>query len=89
MQEIPHPHNVLDRLKQNVDEKLGEYDISMKWYPSEHCDKTFTVILRRGNTDVKFNVLFKPDSYSITVGENCSEGLKRVMIDKLNQCIYN
>lgn len=85
---MPHPHNVLDLLKQNVDEKLGDDGISMDWYQSEQCDKTFTVILRRGNTDIKLNVLFKPDSYSITAGENCSDALMSVMIDKLNQCIY-
>lgn len=85
---MPHPHNVLDLLKQNVDVKLGDFGISMDWYQSEHCDKTFTVILRRGNTDIKLNVLFKPDSYSITAGENCSDALMSVMIDKLNQCIY-
>lgn len=88
MQKLQHPFNALDMMKQNVQEKLGHHGISFDWYQSEHCDKTFILMLKQRNTIVDFNVLFKPESYLLTAGNNCTDALMRVMTDKLDQCIY-
>jgi len=40
------------------------------------------------NVEVEFNVMFHPDSYSVSAGNNCSDELLDTMLEKLDACIH-
>jgi hypothetical protein len=85
---VRHPFNALDLLKDKVRDQLGSEGLSINWEQSEYCDKTFILMLRMRNVEVEFNVLFRPDSYSVSAGNNCSDALLDIMLEKLDACIY-
>jgi hypothetical protein len=85
---VRHPFNALDLLKEKVHEQLGHEGFSVNWEQSEYCDNTFILILRMRNVEIEFNVLFRPDSYSVSAGNNCSDELLHTMQEKLDACIH-
>ena len=88
MSRVRHPINALDLLKEKVREQLGHQGFSINWEQSEYCDKTFIIMLRMRNIEVEFNVLFRPDSYSVSASNNCTDMLLDIMLEKLDKCIH-
>uniref|UniRef100_A0A6C0CHV5 Uncharacterized protein n=1 Tax=viral metagenome TaxID=1070528 RepID=A0A6C0CHV5_9ZZZZ len=85
---IHHPYNALDTMKEKVREQLGPEGISFDWEQSEYCDKTFILMLRLRDVEIEFNLLFHPESYSITAANNCPDSLLNTMLEKLDACIH-
>ena len=85
---VRHPINALDTLKSAVRDQLGQEGFSLTWEQSEYCDKTFILMLRMRSIEVEFNILFRPDSYSVSAGNNCTDSLLDIMLEKLDKCIH-
>ena len=88
MSRVRHPINALYMLQKAVRDQLGQEGVSLTWEQSEYCDKTFILILRMRSIEVEFNVLFYPDSYSVSAGNNCTDSLLDIMLEKLDKCIH-
>jgi len=94
MPNVRNPHNALDELKAAVDDQLGQYGITMEWTQSEYCDQTFIVMVRMENTEIEINLLFYPESYSMTsrfphtTSDDTADRFIQVFREKLDQCVY-
>lgn len=85
---VRHPFNALDLLKEKVHEQLGHEGFSVNWEQSEYCDNTFILMLRMRNVEIEFNLRFREHSYSISAGNNCTDALLDIMLEKLDNCIH-
>jgi hypothetical protein len=75
-------------LQNAVRNQLGQEGFSLTWEHSEYCDNTYILMLRMRSIEVEFNVLFYPNSYSISAGNNCTDSLLDIMLEKLDKCIH-
>lgn len=85
---VRHPFNALDTLKDKVHEQLSQDGISMKWWQSEYCDRTYIIILQMRNIEVEFNLMFHEYTYSVSAGNECPDSLLDTMLEKLDACIH-
>lgn len=85
---VRHPINALHMLQNAVRNQLGQEGFSLTWEHSEYCDNTYILMLRMRSIEVEFNVLFYPNSYSISAGNNCTDSLLDIMLEKLDKCIH-
>lgn len=91
---LHHPFNGLDKFKNAINTQLGQSDISVDWWKSEYCDRTFIVLIQRGNTEIEINMLVHPDCYTITTSfpegtsNESAEDFIAVIREKLDACMY-
>ena len=91
MPNVRHPFNALDDFA--VTYNAGN---PVKWWPSEHCDRTFIVMIPIGvrGHEIELNIRFYPEFYAMSarfpqeVSDDRVRSVTASLTDVLDACIY-